>query len=48
MAGHSPEQARAAAAVVANAIHEARQIVDGEFAIPFRGITEPAAMAGAA
>ena len=48
MAGHSPEQARAAAAVVAGAIHEARRIVDGELAIPFRGIVEPAAMAGAA
>lgn len=42
MAGHSLEQARAAAAVVAGAIHEAREIVDGEFAIPFRGIKEAA------
>jgi glycine C-acetyltransferase len=42
MAGHSHEQARAAAAVVAGAIHEARHIVDGEFAIPFRGIDEAA------
>jgi glycine C-acetyltransferase len=41
MAGHSQEQARAAAAVVAGAIHEARQIVDGEYAIPFRGTDEP-------
>jgi glycine C-acetyltransferase len=47
MAGHSHEQARAAAAVVAGAIHEAREIVDGEFAIPFRGIVQPA-LAGAA
>lgn len=47
MAGHSHEQARAAAAVVAGAIHEARQVVDGEFAIPFRGMVAPA-MAGAA
>lgn len=29
MAGHSPEQARAAAAVVAEAIHEARAVVEG-------------------
>jgi glycine C-acetyltransferase len=48
MAGHSAEQARAAAAVVAGAIHEARQIVDGEFAIPFRGIAAGGALAGAA
>jgi glycine C-acetyltransferase len=40
MAGHSQEQARAAAAVVAGAIHEAREIVEGEFAVPFRGIKE--------
>jgi glycine C-acetyltransferase len=44
MAGHSLEQARAAAAVVAGAIHEARHLVDGEYAIPFRGIDEPAAI----
>ena len=48
MADHSEEQARAAAAVVAGAIHEARQIVDGEFAIPFRGIQEPAMIDAAA
>jgi glycine C-acetyltransferase len=47
MAGHTPEQARAAAAVVADAIHEARHLVDGDYAIPFRGdaapVLEPAA-----
>lgn len=48
MAGHSQEQTRAAAAVVAGAIHEARQIVDGEYAIPFRGINEPAVIEAAA
>jgi glycine C-acetyltransferase len=48
MAGHSAEQARAAAAVVAGAIHEAREIVEGEFAIPFRGIIDPVAGAATA
>ena len=48
MAGHSEEQARAAAAVVAGAIHEARAIVHGEFTIPFRGIAEPAEIDAAA
>lgn len=40
MAGHSQEQARAAAAVVAGAIHEAREVVEGprQFAVPFAGI----------
>ncbi|HVG45173.1 MAG TPA: aminotransferase class I/II-fold pyridoxal phosphate-dependent enzyme [Longimicrobium sp.] len=40
MAGHSVEQARAAAAVVAEAIHEARAIVEGprHFAVPFTRI----------
>jgi glycine C-acetyltransferase len=42
MAGHTPEQARAAAAVVADAIHEARERVDGAYAIPFRGDEETA------
>lgn len=44
MAGHSPEQALAAAAVVADAIHEARAIVEGprQFAVPFVGFREPA------
>ncbi|HYW10895.1 MAG TPA: aminotransferase class I/II-fold pyridoxal phosphate-dependent enzyme [Longimicrobium sp.] len=47
MAGHSQEQARAAAAVVAGAIHEARAMVDGEFSIPFRGLEEAARTAPA-
>ncbi len=48
MAGHSQEQARAAAAVVAESIHEARAIVDGprRFAVPFAAI-ESSAHAGA-
>ncbi|HEX2077132.1 MAG TPA: aminotransferase class I/II-fold pyridoxal phosphate-dependent enzyme [Longimicrobium sp.] len=43
MAGHSQEQARAAAAVVAESIHEARAIVEGprQFAVPFATIQAP-------
>lgn len=47
MAGHSQEQARAAAAVVAESIHEARAIVEGprQFAVPFAGIQSPGPVA---
>jgi glycine C-acetyltransferase len=48
MAGHSQEQVRAGAAVVADTIHEARHIVDGEYAIPFRGDDEARAQIVAA
>ncbi|HEU0301123.1 MAG TPA: aminotransferase class I/II-fold pyridoxal phosphate-dependent enzyme [Longimicrobium sp.] len=47
MAGHSPEQARAAAAVVAESIHEARAIVEGprHLPVPFAAVEEPVAVA---
>ncbi|HEY0018480.1 MAG TPA: aminotransferase class I/II-fold pyridoxal phosphate-dependent enzyme [Longimicrobium sp.] len=45
MADHSREQARAAAAVVAEAIHDARALVEGPhaFAVPFAGLQQTAA-----
>jgi glycine C-acetyltransferase len=44
MAGHTPGQARAAASVVADAIHEARDVVEGPrpLAIPVPALPEPA------